>query len=34
MPYLQLALDVDAQLATLDADLSRAATEEDLLLVG
>ena len=30
--YLQLALDVDGELATLDADLRRAATAEDLLV--
>lgn len=31
--YLQLALDVDAELATLDADLARAAQSEGLTLV-
>ncbi|MBA3895404.1 MAG: type II toxin-antitoxin system VapC family toxin [Gemmatimonadales bacterium] len=30
--YLQLALDVDGQLATLDRDLARAATAEDVTL--
>jgi len=30
--YLQLALDIDATLATLDADLARAATEEGIEL--
>jgi predicted nucleic acid-binding protein len=32
--YLQLALDVDGELVTLDADLRRAAVAEDLAVVG
>jgi len=32
--YLQLALDVEGELATLDADLRRAATTEGLSIVG
>jgi predicted nucleic acid-binding protein len=32
--YLQLALDVDGELATLDADLRRAAESEQLSVIG
>lgn len=32
--YLQLALDVDGELATLDKDLRRAAAAEDLIVIG
>lgn len=32
--YLQLALDVDGELATLDKDLARAAEAEDVTVIG
>jgi predicted nucleic acid-binding protein len=32
--YLQLAIDIDGELATLDKELQRAAIAEDIVLVG
>ncbi|MDP8904836.1 MAG: type II toxin-antitoxin system VapC family toxin [Chloroflexota bacterium] len=32
--YLQLALDVAAELATLDGELSRAAAAEEVVVIG